>query len=295
MYEEFYHFKEKPFQIVPNPGYLYKSPKHQNALTYLEYGLSENVGFILLTGEIGSGKTTLIQYILNKIDSDTEVAVIFNTNVSAYQLLLMILSEFELASQKFDKTAALDILNQYLIQKYAEKKRVLLIIDEAQNLSPAALEEVRMLSNLQTEDQVLLQIMLVGQPELNELLTRPELRQLRQRIALRHHLRPFDAQETKDYVGERLAKAGYTGRGLFKRSALRELYAASGGTPRVINNLCDAALLQGYARERSVVDAAMIREVAEALDLPPPTRAGDRLGGGSGARRPRRRILGLFG
>ena len=128
MYEDFYNFNEKPFQIVPNPGYLYKSDKHQNALTYLEYGLSENVGFILLTGEIGSGKTTLIQYVLNEISDNTEVAVIFNTNVSAYQLLLMILNEFELSSQKFDKTAALDSLNQYLIQKYAEKKRVLLII-----------------------------------------------------------------------------------------------------------------------------------------------------------------------
>ena len=175
MYESFYGFKEKPFQIVPNPDYLYKSPKHENALTYLEYGLSENVGFILLTGEIGSGKTTLIQYLLDKIGDDTEVAVIFNTNVSPYQLLMMILSEFELPLQKLDKAAALGQLNEFLIEKYAEKKRVLLIIDEAQNLSFDALEEVRMLSYLHSGDQALIQIMLVGQPDLITKLQNPKM------------------------------------------------------------------------------------------------------------------------
>jgi len=148
VYEKFYKLKEKPFQIAPDPGYLFKSSKHHNALTFLQYGLTENVGFILLTGEIGAGKTTLIQYILSKLDKDTERAVVFNTNVTAEQLLNFILSQFELKRPKNDKTAVLETFYQYLIEKFSEKKRVLLIIDEAQNLSSEALEEVRMLSNL---------------------------------------------------------------------------------------------------------------------------------------------------
>jgi general secretion pathway protein A len=262
MYEEFYHFNEKPFQIVPNPGYLYKSPKHQNALTYLEYGLSENVGFILLTGEIGSGKTTLIQYILNKIGTDTEVAVIFNTNVSAYQLLLMILTEFELPSQKFDKTTALDILNQYLIQKYSEKKRVLLIIDEAQNLSPAALEEVRMLSNLQTEDQVLLQIMLVGQPELISRLRQPKLLQFSQRIAVNFHLEGLNREEVGGYISFRLEKAGGR-RDLFTAEAVDLISDLSRGIPRSINLLCQAALVYGFADEVKTIDKNVVEQITE--------------------------------
>jgi len=262
MYEEFYNFNEKPFQIVPNPGYLYKSDKHQNALTYLEYGLSENVGFILLTGEIGSGKTTLIQYILNKISKDTEVAVIFNTNVSAYQLLLMILNEFELSSQKFDKTAALDSLNQYLIQKYAEKKRVLLIIDEAQNLSPAALEEVRMLSNLQTEDRVLLQIMLVGQPELISRLRQPKMLQFSQRIAVNFHLEGLSRDEVAEYISFRLEKAGGR-RDLFTTEAVDIIHEFSGGIPRSINLLCQAALVYGFADGAEIIDKNVIGQIIE--------------------------------
>jgi general secretion pathway protein A len=262
MYEEFYHFNEKPFQIVPNPGYLYKSPKHQNALTYLEYGLSENVGFILLTGEIGSGKTTLIQYILNKIGNDTEVAVIFNTNVSPYQLLLMILTEFELPSQKFDKTTALDILYQYLIQKYSEKKRVLLIIDEAQNLSPAALEEVRMLSNLQTQDQVLLQIMLVGQPELITKLRQPKLLQFSQRIAVNFHLEGLNREEVGGYISFRLEKAGGK-RDLFTTEAVDMISDLSRGIPRSINLLCQAALVYGFADEAKTIDKNVVEQITE--------------------------------
>jgi general secretion pathway protein A len=275
MYEKFYHFKEKPFQIAPNPGYLYKSPRHQNALTFLEYGLSENVGFILLTGEIGSGKTTLIQYILNKIAEDTEAAVIFNTNVSAYQLLLMILNEFELPSQKFGKTTALDILNQYLIQKYAENKRVLLIIDEAQNLSPAALEEVRMLSNLQTEDQVLLQIMLVGQPELISKLGKPKMRQLSQRIAVNFHLEGLNREEVGNYVSFRLDKAGGQ-RDLFTAEALDMIHELSGGIPRSINLLCQAALVYGFADGAETIDKNIIEQITEdKIGLGPEIKGGE--------------------
>ncbi|UCF94526.1 MAG: AAA family ATPase, partial [Desulfobacterales bacterium] len=246
MYQKFYGLRDKPFQIVPNPTYLYKSLHHENALTYLEYGLSENVGFILLTGEIGSGKTTLIQYILNKLGGDTVAAVIFNTNVSADQLLGLILTEFELAFKEGDKAGTLDTLNQFLIQKYAEKKQVLLIIDEAQNLSAEALEEVRMLSNLQSEDQALLQIMLVGQPELIAKLRKPSLMQFTQRIAVSYHLASLTREETGNYIAFRLEKAG--GRAdLFSPEAVDLIHRLAGGIPRSINLLCQAALVYGFA------------------------------------------------
>lgn len=262
MYETFYGFKEKPFQIVPNPEYLYKSPKHRNALTYLEYGLSENVGFILLTGEIGSGKTTLIQYILNKMGDDYEIAVIFNTNFSSYQLLMMILNEFEIPSQKLDKAAALDQLNEFLIEKYAEKKKVLLIIDEAQNLTFEALEEVRMLSNLHTADQTLIQIMLVGQPELVEKLQNPKLLQFSQRIAVNFHLEGLDRNETTEYIKYRLEKSGGHN-GIFSPEAIDMIYRLSGGIPRSINLLCQAALVYGFADEAGTVDRKTIDQISK--------------------------------
>jgi len=262
MYQDFYGFKEKPFQLVPNPEYLYKSPKHQNALTYLEYGLSENVGFILLTGEIGSGKTTLIQYILNKIGDDTEAAVIFNTNVSPYQLLMMILSEFEIPPQKFDKATALEKLNEFLIEKYAEKKKILLIIDEAQNLSLEAMEEVRMLSNLHTEDQALIQIMLVGQPELIGKLQNPKLLQFSQRIAVNFHLEGLTRQETAEYIKFRLEKSGGHN-DIFAPAAIDMIHNLSGGIPRSINLLCQAALVYGFADEAETVDKTIIDQISK--------------------------------
>jgi len=262
MYESFYGLKEKPFQIVPNPKYLYKSPKHENALTYLEYGLSENVGFILLTGEIGSGKTTLIQYILTQMGDDSEVAVLFNTNVSPHQLLTMILSEFEIPAQNLDKAAALDRFNEYLIEKYAEKKKVLLIIDEAQNLSCGALEEVRMLSNLHTDDQALIQIMLVGQPELIKTLQHPKMLQFSQRIAVNFHLEGLDREETAEYIKFRLAKSG-SDKDIFTAGAIDMIYDLSGGIPRSINLLCQAALVYGFADEVETVDKTIIDQIAE--------------------------------
>jgi len=262
MYEKFYGFREKPFQIVPNPAYLYKSPKHEAALTYLEYGVAENVGFILLTGEIGSGKTTLVQYILGRLDAATEAAVIFNTNVSAEELLGLILEEFDVPRAAKDKAALLNALNQYLIDRYAQRKRVILIIDEAQNLSEKALEEVRMLSNLQSEDQCLLQIMLVGQPELVAKLKQPSLRQFTQRIAASYHLTGLDREETGAYIAHRLKKAG--GRpDLFTAAAVDQIHQLSGGIPRSINLLCQAALVYGFAEGASSVSQDLIRQIQE--------------------------------
>jgi len=259
MYENYYGFKEKPFQIVPNPNYLYLSDNHRNALTYLEYGLTENVGFILLSGEIGSGKTTLIQYILNLLGPDTEAAVIFNTNVSPDQILGLILNELELTPKK-NKAENLDLISQFLIAKYAKGKRVLLIIDEAQNLSVETLEEVRMLSNLQTEDEPLLQIMLAGQPELISKLQTPDLRQFAQRIAVNYHLTGLDREETGKYISYRLEKAG--GRSdLFTPDALDMIYRMSNGIPRSINLLCQAALVYGFADEVRTIDQAIIEQI----------------------------------
>ncbi len=262
MYENFYGFKEKPFHIVPNPKYLYLSPKHQNALTYLEYGLAEGVGFILLTGEIGTGKTTLIRHILNQIESKIEVAVVFNTNFSSDQFLSVILNEFELTGEYENKAKKLDILYQFLIKKYAEGKRVLLIIDEAQNLSNEVLEEVRMLSNLQTDEQMLLQIMLVGQPELKLKLKSPNLIQFTQRIAVNYHLAALSREEVDQYISFRIEKVGGKS-DLFTQEAIDIIYKASGGIPRTINLLCDSALVYGFADELKTIDASIIDQVIQ--------------------------------
>lgn len=262
MYEKFYGFREKPFQIVPNPAYLYKSPKHEAALTYLEYGVAENVGFILLTGEIGSGKTTLVQYIVGRLDAATEAAVIFNTNVSPDELLGLILEEFDVPRAGQDKAALLNALNQFLIDRYARRKRVVLIIDEAQNLSEKALEEVRMLSNLQSEDHCLLQIMLVGQPELVAKLKQPSLRQFTQRIAASYHLTGLDREETGAYIAHRMVKAG--GRPeLFTTAAVDLIHQLSGGIPRSINLLCQAALVYGFAEGAKSVSQDLVRQIQE--------------------------------
>ena len=267
MYEKIYGLSEKPFHIVPNPNFLYLSPKHQNALTYLEYGIRERMGFILLTGEIGTGKTTLIRYILDQIETDIEVAVIFNTNVSPNQLLGLILREFELEADKNDKAGNLDSIHHFLIRKYGEHKRVLLIIDEAQNLSEEALEEVRMLSNLQTDNNFLLQIMLVGQPELKARLRRPNLAQLTQRIAVTYHLMPLSLEETGGYIASRLEKTGGSP-DLFTKGAVDEIFRASNGTPRTINLLCDTALVYGFVDELHTIDAHVVTQVVEDKGYP---------------------------
>ena len=265
MYENFYGFTSKPFQLVPNPAFLYLSPKHENALTYLEYGLMERSGFILLTGEIGAGKTTLIRHLLNQIESSIETAVIFNTNVTPDQLLAMILSEFEVVPPNPGKSEALEALNTFLIARYAQGGRSLLIIDEAQNLSREALEEVRMLSNLQSDDHLLLQIMLVAQPELRARLKTPELAQLNQRIGVSYHIPHLTHDETAAYIACRLEKAGGKTE-IFTPQAVDLIYRASRGVPRTINLLCDAALVYGFADELATIDAPVVEQAIQDRD-----------------------------
>jgi len=260
MYENFYGLKEKPFQIVPNPSFLYMSPIHESALTYLEYGLMENVGFILLTGKVGTGKTTLVKHIMDQFETEKEIAVIFNTDVSTDELVYLILQAFELKPELESKAINLEIFYQFLIKKYAENKQVLLIIDEAQNLSDDALEGVRMLSNLQSDDQNLIQIMLVGQPELKDRLQQPGHNPFAQRIAVNFFLSGLAENETQSYITYRLEKAG--GRpDIFNPEAIDMIFRASGGIPRSINLICDAALVYGFGYELETIDTAVVEQV----------------------------------
>lgn len=262
MYKKFYGLQSRPFDIVPNPNLLFQSEKHSQALTYLRYGFSENIGFILFTGEIGAGKTTLLKYLLTQIDSDTEVAVVFNTNVEDSELLRLILIEFEIEGVGQDKSHNLDLLNTYLIEKYTKGRRCLLIIDEAQNLSVSALEEVRLLSNLQTDTEPLLQIILAGQPELREIIRGPGLEQLAQRVAVHYHLAPLSRDELGAYTTFRLNKAGGEGN-LFDEEALDLIHQHSGGVPRTINIIANASLVYGYADSLTSISQATVQQVID--------------------------------
>lgn len=262
MYENHFGLTRKPFSIVPNPEVLFPSKNHANALTYLEYGLSERVGFILLTGEIGTGKTTLVRRMLLKVEAWMDIAVLFNTNFSSDQLFRLILSEFDVPCDGNDKAHHLDILNRFLIDRYAKKRHVLLVIDEAQNLSEACLEDIRMLSNLQTDDRILLQIMLVGQPELKMRLQQPSMRQLAQRIAVNYHLAPLSEDQTRAYIAYRIKSAGGTP-DLFSDDAIRIVHENAGGIPRTINLLCDSALVYGYADDLKQVDRRVMDQVLQ--------------------------------
>src|SRR5262245_44438104 len=264
--------------MTPDPAFLYLGETHREGLATLVYGVQSGKGFVLLTGEVGTGKTTLLHALLGQLEADTASAFLFNPRLEPLDFFRVLFDEYGIEATCRTKAEYLLALNAFLIARLGQRLKTVLIIDEAQTLAPEMLEEVRLLSNLETPTSKLLQIILVGQPELVDLLARPELRQLRQRIVLRHHLRPFDAQETDAYVDERLALAGYTGKGIFQRSARREIHALTQGVPRLVNVVCDGALLLGYSRQLAQIDADAIREVAADLGLVPappaaPTRA----------------------
>ena len=260
MYEAHYGLSSKPFSIVPNPEILFLSKNHANALTYLEYGLSEKAGFILLTGEIGAGKTTLVRHMMNEMESRFDIAVIFNTNFSSDLIFQQILNEFEIRCDTGEKEGHLAQLYQFLIKRYAMGRHALLIIDEAQNLSDETMEDIRMLSNLQTDDQILLQIMLVGQPELKERLKKPGFGQLAQRIAVNYHISPLDREQMHRYIEYRVEKAGGKA-DLFSQEAIDLVYEHSGGIPRTINLICDTALVYGFADNKAHIDTAVVGKV----------------------------------
>ena len=257
MYEEFYGLKERPFTLVPDPSYLFLGSQHKLARAYLEYGIKERMGFVVLTGEVGTGKTTLIKSLLREKETSQRVGVLYQTSVEAEELLDVLLKEFEIRNPHgAGRAARLGAFNQFLLNAHARGERVVLLVDEAQNLGPKALEELRLLSNLQTEKEPLLQVILVGQPGLRDRLRHPSLRQLAQRVAIHYHFRPLDEDETKEYIRYRLARAG--GSGIFTASALDKLYDYTQGVPRRINAWCDLALVAGFAEGRHEIDGEFI-------------------------------------
>ena len=266
MYERFYDLRERPFALSPDPEYLYPSRVHREALDYLRYGLESHAGFVVITGEIGSGKTTLLQTLLRGLDSQTTVGRIVNTILEPRELLETIMIDFGLEPAGRSKPLLLRDLAQFLVDQRLAGRMVLLVIDEAQNLSNAALEELRMLSNLETEKSKLLQIVLVGQPNLRDKLASPELEQLKQRITVSYHLTPLDPEETANYINHRLRRASLGAPLEIPRDATDVIHARSRGVPRIVNVMCDAALVFGYAEERRQIDLPLIREVLTELE-----------------------------
>src|SRR3954471_7680582 len=266
MYERFYELRERPFALSPDPDYLYPSRVHREALDYLRSGLESHAGFIVITGEIGSGKTTLLQTLLRGIDTQTTVGRIVNTLLEPRELLETIMIDFGLDPAGRSKPLLLRDLAQYLVDQRLAGRLVLLVIDEAQNLNLAALEELRMLSNLETEKSKLLQIALVGQPNLRDKLASPELEQLRQRITVSYHLLPLDQDETANYINHRLRRAAVGTPMEFPRDVTGLIHGRSRGVPRIINVICDAALVFGYAEERRQIDVPLMHEVMVELE-----------------------------
>lgn len=267
MYTSFFGLREKPFDLLPNPDFLYPSRAHKRALTYLTHGIRERAGFILLTGEVGSGKTTLIRNMIRSQLKDSVLAKVFNTRVDSLQLLMQINADFGLETEGKDKATLLKELNDFLIEQYALRRQSVLIIDEAQNLPAELLEEVRMLSNLETDRDKLLQIILVGQPELRDLLSGPGLMQLRQRIQINCHLQPLNAAEVREYILFRLEKAGNREALSFSDAAVEAIATYSRGIPRLINILCDYVMIDAFSSQTRAVEGTTVHELAADLSF----------------------------
>jgi general secretion pathway protein A len=266
MYERFYNLRERPFALSPDPEYLYLSRVHREALDAIRYGIESRAGFIVVTGDIGAGKTTLLQTLLRQLDERTVVARIVNTTLEPRELLETILLDFGLATTERSKPALLRELGQFLVQQRAQGRRPLLVIDEGQNLGSESLEEVRLLSNFETEKSKLLQILVAGQPNLRDTLAEPGLEQFRQRVAVNYHLKALDAPDTAAYINYRLEHAALGEPLRFPAEAADLVHKYSGGVPRIINVICDAALVFGYAEERRTIDQWLVQEVVAELE-----------------------------
>jgi general secretion pathway protein A len=265
MYEAFYGLKERPFNLTPDPKYLYLSDKHKEAFAHLLFGIKHRSGFVMVTGEIGTGKTTICRNLLNQIDPETNLAFVFNPPLNPVELIKKINVEFGINHAPDTSLELTEILNKFLLEQAAAARNCVLVIDEAQNLSPQVLEQIRLLSNLETETDKLLQIVLIGQPELGEKLALHELRQLNQRITARYHLKPLSEHETLQYIAYRLHVAGGRRKIQFSKGAVKQVYKVSGGTPRVINAVCDRALLIGYTKEAVNISAAIVKQAAKEI------------------------------
>ncbi|SEQ51909.1 general secretion pathway protein A [Amphritea atlantica] len=277
MYNHYFGLISSPFAIAPDPGYLYMSAQHRDALAHLLYGIQGNSGFVMLTGEIGTGKTTLCRCMLGHIPQDTEVAFILNPTLSSEELLASICDELQIPYDQQNQSikSLSDAIYHHLLQSHSEGKNTILIIDEAQNLSPTVLEQMRLLTNLETNEKKLLQIVMFGQPELRQLVERPELKQLAQRITARFHLTALTLDETEHYINHRLAVAGYKPRAQTSNpipaNRVRQIHQLSGGIPRLINILCDRALLGAYARNEPSISAEILNQAAKEIFGKPQT------------------------
>ena len=281
MYEEYYGFTEKPFSLTPDPKYLFKSASHANAFELLQYAIRRREGFVVITGDIGTGKTTLCRALLERIDNRTFTALVLNPFLAEEDLLRLVLQEFGVVSREeikrgrlagVSKAELIETLNEFLLSLQRLGAQAVLIIDEAQNLPLQVLEQIRILSNLETEKEKLLQIVLVGQSNLKDVLRRPELRQLDQRVSIRYDLKPLSAEETAAYVQHRLSVAGGGAAVAFAPKALARVYRFTRGIPRLINLLCDRALLSGYSSHTNRITPDFVERAAESLELDRPKR-----------------------
>lgn len=267
MYESYYGLTSKPFQLNPDPNFYFGSKQHRRATAYLEYGLHQNEGFIVVTGEVGAGKTTIVRGLLSKLDSAKVVAAqLVSTQLDADDTLRMVAAAFGVRTKNLGKSDVLLALEAFLVDVTRQGKRCLLIVDEAQNLTPHAVEELRMLSNFQFETQALLQSFLIGQPEFRSIMQSPHMQQLRQRVIAACHIGPMDQDETQGYVEHRLKCAGFAAEPLFDPNAYVALFKASGGVPRRINSLCDRILLSGFLGGKKAFVQADVEEVARELN-----------------------------
>ena len=261
MYAAYFGLKENPFSLSPEPRYLFLSEQHRDALNCLIYGIKEKKGFILISGDIGTGKTTICRSLINLLDDSVETALIFNTAISDLDLLETVIGEYGIAIISGSKTKKnyIDVLNDFLLRNFAAGKTAVLVIDEAQNLSHGVLEQIRMLSNLETETEKLIQIILIGQPELNNTLILPALRQLNERIMVRYDLKPLSSPEVREYIQHRLKVAQGPGSLQFTKGAFNLIYTFTEGIPRRINALCDRALLIAYTKNVSKIDRKIVK------------------------------------
>lgn len=266
MYKEFYGLREMPFNITPDPRFLYLSPNHLEALQHLRYGIREKKGFMVLTGEVGCGKTTVCRYLLNELEGKAiETALILNPKLNETQLVQAILQELGVEKLEKSRQGMLQQLNAHLLNLVHQQKEILVIIDEAQNMSMAALEFLRLLSNLETDQQKLMQILLIGQPELKDKLNHRDLRQLKQRVLVHYDLQPLSMDQLMQYVRYRLILAGANGRPDFTDRALRKIYRVTGGVPRLVNHLCDKAILSAFIKSRDRVNWWDVRRAAREI------------------------------
>jgi general secretion pathway protein A len=266
VYLQYYGLTEAPFDITPNPRFLFYGAKHREAYNHLLYGIRERKGFVQLTGEVGAGKTTLCRALLEQLQGEFATALILNPVMSPDELMKAIAIEFGLPVNGLDRLDTIATINQFLLQQVMRKQDAVLIIDEAQDLTDELLEQVRLLSNLETDNRKLLQIVLMGQPELRERINNPRLRQLRQRITVRYHLPPLTRFEVSQYVQHRLEVAGAKGAPYFTQPAMWRIYRYSQGIPRLLNAICDKALLAGYVHQREKIDFRMIGQAVNELE-----------------------------